>query len=62
MIMTIPSTQRKKSIDSSIHFSSQGGINPELIVFLQNVEDVNIILNHTICQNVNHGTGFEAIQ
>ena len=36
IIMTIPSTQRKKSIDSSIHFSPQGNIAPELVVFLQN--------------------------
>jgi hypothetical protein len=36
IIMTIPSTQRKKSIGSSIHFSSQGNITPELVVFLQN--------------------------
>jgi len=37
MTITIPSTQRKKSICSSIHFSFLGRNNPELIVFLQKV-------------------------
>jgi hypothetical protein len=35
IIMTIPSTQRKKSIGPSIHFSSQDDTTPELAVFLQ---------------------------